>query len=73
LEVWVLETISWISFLNSSPWLGQDRFIIRGKSVYFLINTLISNISLFLFELYQIFVVNISWKWIDLLWFNSIR
>jgi len=48
LELWVLETICWIRFLSTSPWLWQNRFIVRGKSMNFFYNTIISDISLFL-------------------------
>jgi hypothetical protein len=43
---WVLETINWVWFLDSSPWLWQDRFVIGGESVNFLNDSVITNVSL---------------------------
>jgi len=49
LEFWVLKSIDWVSFLNSSPWLWEYRSIISSKSMDFLIDTLVSNVLLVFF------------------------
>jgi len=41
---WVLESINWVSFLNSSPWLWQDALVSRGESMDFFNNTIVTDI-----------------------------
>ena len=47
-EFWVQEALCWVSFLNSSPWLWKNGFVVGGETVNFLINALVTDISLFL-------------------------
>jgi hypothetical protein len=44
---WVLESVSWISFLCSSPWLWENRFVVGGKSVDFFNDTIVTDILCF--------------------------
>ena len=41
---WVLESINWIRFLNTSPWLWKDWFIVCSKLLNFLSDSFISNV-----------------------------
>ena len=45
-EFWVKETLSWVSFLNSSPWLWEDWFIVGSKTMNFLIDSLVTDVLL---------------------------
>jgi len=68
---WVLETILWISFLSSSPWLRKDALIVGDKLLNFFSDTLVSNISGFM-----VVVMLLLWKilprWIleSILWIS---
>lgn len=44
-KFWVENTIFWISFFLSSPWLWKDRFVVGGEAMSFLIDLIVSNIS----------------------------
>ena len=35
----------WIGDLRSSPWLWEDRFVVGGESMNFLIDAIVTNIS----------------------------
>jgi len=44
LPSWVLGSIHWISFLDSSPWLWEDTLIAGSKSMDCLVDSFVSNI-----------------------------
>ena len=43
-EFGVEDTIVWIGFLDSSPWHWENGFIVSSESMYFLINSLVTNV-----------------------------
>ena len=46
LEAWVLESVSWVCFLCSSPWCWENWLVVGGKSMNFFSNTVVTNVSL---------------------------
>jgi hypothetical protein len=65
LEVWVLESINWISFLDSSPWLWENTLVVVGKAMNFLSDTVVSNILglvvMLVVMLMLVLLLNESW------------
>jgi hypothetical protein len=57
LEGWVLEAVLWVGLLDSSPWLRQDALVVRGKSVNFFRDSIVSNISCFVMMLVVVLVL----------------
>jgi len=69
LESWVFEPILWVSFFDSSPWLWENRSVIGGKSMNFLIDSLVADIFLFLLSKSSWFIEPLEfWVFESILW-----
>jgi hypothetical protein len=47
LERWIFKSVDWIWLLDSSPWLRKNTLVSRSKSMDFLYDSIVTNVSCF--------------------------